>query len=172
MSNSGSNPGGFGLAVHGGAGTLRRADMDEAQAAAYHAGLRRALAAGREVLAGGGPALDAATAAVAALEDDPLFNAGRGAVFTAAGKQEMDAAVMDGRDRRAGAVAGIFGPKNPILAARAVLRHTPHVLLVGEGALAFCRDHGFIFAEPEYFATESRWAALRETLARRARGIP
>jgi L-asparaginase / beta-aspartyl-peptidase len=79
---------------------------------------------------------------------------------------------MDGRDRRAGAVAAIRGPKNPVLAARAVMEHSPHVLLVGEGALVFCRDHGFTFVEPEYFATESRWAALQETLARRARGIP
>jgi beta-aspartyl-peptidase (threonine type) len=164
--------GAYALAVHGGAGTIRRGAMSAGLEAECHAGLRRALETGRAILADGGGALDAVTEAVVALEDDPLFNAGRGAVFTAAGTQEMDAAVMDGRDRRAGAVAAICGPKNPILAARAVLQHTPHVLLVGEGALAFCRDHGLIFAEPEYFATESRWAALQETLARRARGIP
>jgi beta-aspartyl-peptidase (threonine type) len=172
MSNSGSNPGGFGLAVHGGAGTLRRADMDEDQAAAYHAGLRRALAAGREVLAGGGPALDAATAAVAALEDDPLFNAGRGAVFTAAGKQEMDAAVMDGRDRRAGAVAGIFGPRNPIHAARLVMERTAHVLLIGDGALAVCREHGLRFEHADYFYTQQRWRALQQILAAGAENLP
>src|SRR5207253_9272764 len=100
---------GFALAVHGGAGTLRRDAMSAERAAQYHAGLRRALEAGRDVLAADGSALDAGTAAVVALEDDPLFNAGRGAVFTAAGTQEMDAAVMDGRERRAGAVAGIGG---------------------------------------------------------------
>src|SRR5205085_7938161 len=121
----------FVLAVHGGAGTLGRADMSAAQAALYHAGLRGALAAGRDILAAGGSALDAAAAAVVALEDDPLFNAGRGAVFTAAGTQEMDAAVMDGRECRAGAVAGICGPKNPVLAARAVMEQAPDVLLIG-----------------------------------------
>src|SRR3954447_24703462 len=157
-----TSPGRFALAIHGGAGTLRRDSMNGERAAQYHAGLRRALEAGRDVLVTDGSALDAVTEAVVALEDDPLFNAGRGAVFTASGTQEMDAAVMDGRDRRAGAVAAICGPKNPILAARAVLQHTPHVLLVGEGALAFCRDYGFIVAEPEYFATESRRAALQE----------
>ena len=159
------------LAIHGGAGTIRRDALGAEQEAKYHAGLRRALAAGSAILAAGGGALDAVTAAVVALEDDPLFNAGRGAVFTAAGTQEMDAAVMDGRDRRAGAVAGIFGPKNPVLAARAVVEHTPHVLLVGEGAIAFCRERGLAFAEPGYFATEPRRRALRETLARRRRGL-
>ena len=163
--------GAYALAVHGGAGTLRRGAMSAGPEAEYHAGLRRALEAGRAILAAGGGALDAVTAAVVALEDDPLFNAGRGAVFTAAGTQEMDAAVMDGRDRRAGAVAGIFGPKNPVLAARAVMEHSPHVLLVGEGALAFWRDHGLAFAGPEYFAHRSRGGRLAETLARRARGI-
>ena len=86
----------FSLAIHGGAGTLRRGEMSEEQAALYHADLRAALAAGRDILAGGGSALDAVTAAVVAFEDDPLFNAGRGAVFTAAGTQEMDAAIMEG----------------------------------------------------------------------------
>ena len=77
----------------------------------------------------------------------------------------MDAAVMDGRERRAGAVAGIFGPKNPVLAARAVMEHSPHVLLIGDGAIAFCRDIGLTFAEPGYFFTEARWQALQDTLA-------
>jgi len=162
----------YALAVHGGAGTIRRNTISAVQEAEYHAGLRRALEVGRAILAAGGSALDAVTQAVIALEDDPLFNAGRGAVFTSAGTLEMDAAVMDGRDRRAGAVAGILGPKNPVLAARGVLEHTCHVLLVGEGALAFCREHAIPFAEPAYFATEARWLALQETLARRARGLP
>ena len=103
----------YALAVHGGAGTIRRGAMSAGLEAEYHAGLRRALEAGRAILAAGGGALDAVTAAVVALEDDPLFNAGRGAVFTAAGTQEMDAAVMDGRDRRAGAVAGDFRTEKP-----------------------------------------------------------
>ena len=155
----------FSLAVHGGAGTLRREAMSPVREARYHAGLYRALAAGHAVLADHGSALDAVTAAVVQLEDDPLFNAGRGAVFTAAGTQEMDAAVMEGRERRAGAVAGIFGPKNPVLAARAVMERTPHVFLIGAGALALCRESGLAFADRDYFHTPSRWRALQQTLA-------
>jgi beta-aspartyl-peptidase (threonine type) len=163
---------GFALAIHGGAGTLRRGLMDEARGALYRAGLQASLAAGHDVLAGGGSALDAVSAAVLVLEDDPLFNAGRGASFTSSGTIEMDAAVMEGRERRAGAVAGICGPKNPVLAARAVMEHSPHVLLAGEGALAFCRSQGLAFAERDYFYTESRWQALQHILERRRRGLP
>lgn len=160
----------FILAVHGGAGTIDPASLTPERRAAYRAGLARALAAGHAILADGGPALDAVTAAVCALEDEPLFNAGRGAVYTSAGAQEMDAAIMDGRDRRAGAVAGIFGPKNPILAARAVMERTEHVLLLGEGALAVARAAGLDFADRDYFFTEARWQALQETLMQRAAG--
>ena len=156
---------GLTLAIHGGAGTLRRDAMSAGRGALYHAGLRRALDAGGAILAAGGSALDAVTEAVVALEDDPLFNAGRGAVFTAAGTQEMDAAIMEGREHRAGAVAGIFGPKNPILAARAVMEHSPHVLLIGEGALALCRAQGLAFADRDYFHTASRWRALQQSFA-------
>jgi beta-aspartyl-peptidase (threonine type) len=162
---------GFALAVHGGAGTLRRGLMDETRAALYHAGLRSALRAGHDILAANGSALDAATAAVLALEDDPLFNAGRGASFTSDGTIEMDAAIMDGCERRAGAVAGICGPKNPIMAARAVMEHSPHVLLAGEGAVAFCRAQGLAFADRDYFYTESRWQALQHILERRRGGL-
>jgi beta-aspartyl-peptidase (threonine type) len=161
----------FALAVHGGAGTIRRDERLASRPVSYHQGLRRALEAGREVLAAGGNALEAVTRAVAALEDDPLFNAGKGSVFTAAGTQEMDAAVMDGRDRRAGAVAGIFGPRNPILAARAVMERSDHVLLIGEGALAFCRRQGIAFADPGYFYTAERWKALQDELERRRCGL-
>lgn len=155
---------GFALAVHGGAGTMRRGRLTAGVAADYHSGLRRALAAGRDVLASGGSALDAVVGAVVVLEDDPLFNAGRGASFTAAGTLEMDAAVMDGRDRRAGAVAAICGPRNPVLAARAVMERSAHVLLVGEGALSFCQAEGLAFAGPDYFRTEARWRELQEFL--------
>src|SRR6266436_5425631 len=155
---------GFALAVHGGAGTLRQDEGARSRAPSYHQGLRRALSVGRDILAGGGGALDAVTQAVVALEDDPLFNAGRGSVFTAAGTQEMDASVMDGRDRRAGAVAGILGPRNPILAARTVMDHSHHVLMIGEGALAFCREQRVAFAEPAYFHTDERWRELQELL--------
>ena len=170
MPDAGHTRRGFALAIHGGAGTLRRGDMTAEREALYHAGLRLALRAGEAVLADGGNALDAVTVAVCALEDDPLFNAGRGAVFTRVGTQEMDAAVMDGRDRRAGAVAGVFGPRNPVLAARAVMERSPHVLLVGEGAMAFCREAGLAFADRGYFFTEARWEALQETLAQEAAG--
>ncbi|HJU19900.1 MAG TPA: isoaspartyl peptidase/L-asparaginase [Stellaceae bacterium] len=160
-------PAAFALAVHGGAGTIRRERTSKAARAAYHAGLCRALLAGGAVLAGGGRALDAVAAAVVALEDDPLFNAGRGASLTAAGTFEMDAAIMDGRDRRAGAVAAVFGPKNPVTAARAVMDASPHVLLVAEGAAAFCRARGLAFAEPQYFETEARRREWREGMERR-----
>ena len=132
----------FSLAVHGGAGTILRHTMTDDLEARYHAGLRRALQAGHDVLAHAGSAMDAVTAAVCVLEDDPLFNAGRGAVFTSDGRQEMDAAVMDGATRKAGAVAGVMGPRNPILAARSVMERTDHVLLIGPNALQVARDAG------------------------------
>jgi beta-aspartyl-peptidase (threonine type) len=160
---------GFALALHGGAGTSRRdGAAARSRASSYHQGLRRALSIGRDILATGGNALDAVTQSVVALEDDPLFNAGRGSVFTVAGTQEMDASVMDGRDRRAGAVAGILGLRNPILGARAVMEHSHHVLLIGEGALAFCREQHVAFAEPGYFRTNERWRELQRALAERS----
>lgn len=160
----------FALALHGGAGTIRRSQLTPELEAATHAGLRRALEAGRAILQDGGGALDAVTASVCALEDEPLFNAGRGAVFTSAGQQEMDAAVMNGADRRAGAVAGLFGPRNPILAARAVMERSPHVVMLGEGAAALAREAGLSFEAKDYFFTQKRWDALQETLALRTRG--
>jgi isoaspartyl peptidase/L-asparaginase-like protein (Ntn-hydrolase superfamily) len=161
-----------GVAIHGGAGTLRRPAMSPEREAAYHDGLRRALAAGRTVLGDGGSALDAVCAAVMELEDDPLFNAGRGAVFNALGEQEMDAAVMDGRQRQAGAVAGICGPRHPILAARAVMERSPHVLLAGDGARRFCREVGLEQMDAAWFHTEARRVALEEELRRRRDGSP
>jgi beta-aspartyl-peptidase (threonine type) len=171
MASTTSSDNDFALAIHGGAGTILRSSMTPEREAAYHTGLRRALDAGRAVLADGGAALYAVSAAVMALEDEPLFNAGRGAVYTSAGKQEMDAAVMDGRDRSAGAVAGICGPRNPVLAARAVMEHSGHVLLIGESAMEFCRRQGLAFEEASYFYTEQRWNALQETLAMRQSGV-
>jgi isoaspartyl peptidase/L-asparaginase-like protein (Ntn-hydrolase superfamily) len=158
------------LAIHGGAGTRRPEEINGDLLAATHAGLRSALLAGHAVLADGGSALDGVTAAVAALEDDELFNAGRGAVLTADGVPEMDAAVMDGTDRRAGAVAGILGPRNPVLAARLVMERSEHVLLVGEGAMRFLRDQGLAMEPADYFITERRRTVLRAELARRAAG--
>ena len=160
------------LALHGGAGTVRPGSIPPEKAAAYHAGLAACLRAGHAVLAQGGSALDAVTAAVMALEDDALFNAGHGAVLTTNGRPEMDAAIMNGADRAAGAVAGILGPRNPVLAARAVMEHSPHVLLMGEGALHFCRGRGLAFAPEAYFVTPRRVRALEAELARRAAGAP
>ncbi len=158
----------FTLAIHGGAGTIRRETMTPEREAGYRAGLHTALLAGHAVLADGGTALDAVTHAVMALEDDGNFNAGRGAVFTSAGRQEMDAAVMRGEDRGAGAVAGIFGPRNPVLAARAVMEQSEQVLMIGEGAQDFLRGLGLVWADADYFFTENRWQALQDELARRA----
>lgn len=160
----------FSLAVHGGAGTILRSRMSAELEARYHAGLRSALEAGRAVLANGGAAVDAVTEAVCVLEDEPLFNAGRGAVFTSAGKQEMDAAVMDGATRRAGAVGGLFGPRNPVRVARAVLDRTDHVMMIGPNALQLARDAGLPFEDETYFFTQSRWDALQDTLRMRALG--
>ncbi len=164
------SPSPYSLAVHGGAGTHPRTRMTDAMAHDYHTALKAVLSAGEAVLRDGGSALDAVTQAVCALEDDPLFNSGRGAVFTATGAQEMDAAVMDGTDRRAGAVAGVFGPRNPVRLARAVMERTEHVLLIGKGALDLAREAGLPFEEAEYFFTQSHWDALQETLALQARG--
>jgi beta-aspartyl-peptidase (threonine type) len=152
----------FLLAVHGGAGTIARNEADEAP---YHAGLRAALAAGQAVLARGGSALDATVAAVIALEDEPLFNAGRGSVYTADGTHEMDAAVMDGRDRRAGAVAGVRSVRNPVQLARTVMEATEHVLMIGDGAERLAREHGVPTAAPAYFASEARLRQLRQAQA-------
>src|SRR5260370_376999 len=157
----------FALAVHGGAGTISRGGAAGSRTMPYHEGLSRALAAGRAILAAGGRALDAVAEAVVSVEDNPLFNAGRGSCFTAAGTQEMDASVMDGKGRRAGAVAGILGPRNPVLAARAVMERSRHVLLIGEGALALCRAHALAVAEPEYFPTETRWRRMPVALGPR-----
>ena len=148
------------LAIHGGAGTISRALLTVEQETAYRDGLHQALRSGWEVLTGGGEALDAVEAAVCALEDNPLFNAGRGSVFTHNEKHEMDAALMSGKDLRAGAVAAVGGIKNPIKLARFVMEETPHVLLCGSGAEEFARESGFELAPPEYFFSESRYEQL------------
>lgn len=153
------------LAIHGGAGTMAPDSMTADAERDHRAGLTRALHAGHAVLAVGGPALEAVTVAVMAMEDDPLFNAGHGAVLTRDGTHEMDAAVMDGATLRLGAVAGVCGPRNPVRAARAVMEHAPHVLLSGAGATAFLRAHGVAFEEPSYFDTPRRREALQAMIA-------
>ncbi|MEO2216609.1 isoaspartyl peptidase/L-asparaginase [Chromobacterium vaccinii] len=158
------------LALHGGAGTLRRSDMDAELERAYRAGLEQALEAGHAVLRGGGSALDAVCAAVCALEDDPLFNAGRGSVFNLDGKQEMEAGVMDGSRQDAGSVAGLATVQNPVLLARAVMERTPHVTLGYAAAEDFARREGLEMRPPEYFHTDKRWQALLEEKERLANG--
>ncbi|MBV9959900.1 MAG: isoaspartyl peptidase/L-asparaginase [Acidobacteria bacterium] len=148
------------LVIHGGAGTISRALMSDEREAAYRAGLQQALRRGWEVLSGGGLALDAVEAAVCVMEDNPLFNAGRGSVFTHNERHEMDAAIMSGEDLRAGAVAAVDGIKNPIKLARRVMEATEHVLMCGSGAEEFAREAGFEFAPPEYFFDELRYEQL------------
>ncbi|MEQ8903491.1 MAG: isoaspartyl peptidase/L-asparaginase [Roseovarius sp.] len=161
---------GFVLAIHGGAGVLPRAEMSPEREEACHAALARVLAAGEAVLSRNGTALDAVTIAVEALENEPLFNAGRGAVFTRDGTHEMDAAIMDGRGRMAGAVAGIAGVRNPVHLARAVMERTDHVFMVGDGALEIARDAGLAFEDDSYFFTQERWDSLQCTLKMEADG--
>lgn len=150
------------LAIHGGAGTILPENITPEQRVAYEAALQEALDAGSEVLKNGGSAMDAVKAAIIPMEDNPLFNAGRGAVFTWEGENELDASIMDGRDRSAGAVTGVKTVKNPILLADTVRTNSPHVFLMGEGAEAFAGEQGFEVTPPEWFATQSR----RESLER------
>ena len=153
------------IAIHGGAGTILRASMSASAEADYHAALHAVLSAGQRVLADGGSALDAVSEAVRLLEDCPLFNAGRGAVYTAAGTHEMDAAIMDGGTLEAGAICCVKRVRNPILAARKVLERSEHVLFTGEGAEAFAAAQGLEFAEPDYFHTDARhrqWLLARD----------
>jgi L-asparaginase / beta-aspartyl-peptidase len=145
------------IAIHGGAGTILRAAMAPEVEAEYLAALSRILAAGQRILADGGSALDAVTEAVRLLEDCPFFNAGHGAVFTAAGTHELDASIMDGRTLEAGAVCCVKRVRNPVLAARRVLESSEHVLFTGEGAEAFAAAQGLEFVEPGYFHTEARY---------------
>lgn len=150
----------FGLALHGGAGSLPRADMSGDQEQRYRASLGVALSAGYAVLEGGGTSLDAVTCTIVLLENDPLFNAGHGAVFTLDGRNELDASIMDGSTRRAGAVCGVTHIKNPILLARAVMEQSEYVLLGGAGAEDFALTRGFEFVPREYFYTAERWHQL------------
>ena len=150
------------IAVHGGAGTILRDALSEPQRREHEAGLGAALDAGSKILAEGGGALDAVAAAVVLLEDDPRFNAGRGATFTFDGRIELDAAIMDGRDRAAGAVAGVASVRNPVLLARAVMEQGPHVFLAGAGAERFAREHGFEAVDPTWFETPERRRQLDE----------
>ena len=157
------------LVIHGGAGVIAREDFTEEQEAAYTAALETSLQAGAAILSEGGSAVDAVQAAVLTMEDDPLFNAGRGAVFTAAAEHELDASIMDGKDRNAGSVAGVKRVKNPILAARAVMDQSAHVMFAGDGADRFAESVGLDMVENSYFSTERRRQALQRVLEERKR---
>jgi L-asparaginase / beta-aspartyl-peptidase len=157
-----ASPAGPVLLIHGGAGTLRAAEMSAEDRSAYEAALDAALEAGWRVLAEGGSALDAVTAAVLPMEDSPLFNAGRGAVFTADGRNELDAGIMDGTTQAAGAVGGVRSVRNPILLARRVMEASPHVFLAGSGALDFAVDQGLELKPAAWFWTERRWQQLQD----------
>jgi beta-aspartyl-peptidase (threonine type) len=150
------------IAIHGGAGVISRASMSAENERAYRADLERALDAGYAVLEKGGASLDAVVAAVKILEDSPLFNAGKGAVFSHAGINELDAAIMDGSTQKAGAIAGVRHIRNPIELARMVMERTSHVLLAGEGAEEFALEQGVDLVPGSYFHTERRWKQLEE----------
>lgn len=153
------------LLVHGGAGSMVRGKLSAEQDSSARAGLTNALDAGSAVLAIGGGAMDAVAAAVMELENDAHFNAGHGAVFTYEGINELDASIMDGATRRAGAVTGARHTRNPVLLARAVMEHSPHVMLSRDGADQFSREQGLDQVEPAYFATPERWRQLEELKA-------
>jgi L-asparaginase / beta-aspartyl-peptidase len=153
------------LAVHGGAGTIERSKMTSDREHEFRAGIENALRAASDILKKGGASLDAVEAAVRVLEDDPHFNAGKGAVFTSAGTNELDAAIMDGRTQNAGAVAGVEHVRNPILLARAVMEKSKHVLLIGPGAEDFAKRNGVELIDAKYFFTQERWDALQKIKA-------
>ncbi|MGB9430525.1 MAG: isoaspartyl peptidase/L-asparaginase [Gammaproteobacteria bacterium] len=152
------------IVIHGGAGTISPKDMTPARETAYRFVLRKALDTGYGVLKKGGTSLDAVQAAIEVMEDSPLFNAGKGAVFTHDGKNEMDAAIMDGSNMKAGAVADVQHIKNPIVLARLVMEKTPHVLLVADGAEKFALSQGMELMPASYFYTKQRWDELQRAL--------
>ncbi|MBY0564920.1 MAG: isoaspartyl peptidase/L-asparaginase [Hyphomonadaceae bacterium] len=158
--------------LHGGAGVIERAQLSPDVEAQYRASLENAVRAGGDVLDRGGSSLDAVEAVIQRMEDDPLYNAGRGAVFTADGRNELDASIMDGRTRAAGAVAGVTRTRHPISLARRVMEASPHVMLIGEGAEAFARTQNLEEVDPSFFFTERRWRALEQTLRERNLPIP
>lgn len=160
------------IVLHGGAGVIERASMGAAGEAAYRAALRTDLQAGADILAKGGSSLDAIEKVIGLMEDDPMFNAGRGAVFTADGKNELDAAIMEGATLKAGAVAGVTRTRHPISLARAVMEESPHVMLIGAGANAFAAKAGLEQVEPSFFFTERRWQELIRQLKKEGRPVP
>jgi len=158
------------MVIHGGAGTILKKNMTPEKEKGYKAKLTEALQTGAAILKKGGSSLDAVTAAIEVMENSPLFNAGKGAVFTAEGTNEMDASIMDGSDLNAGAVASVRHIKNPILAARVVMEKTPHVLIIGEGAEEVAAQNGLEIVDTSYFFTESRWNSYLKVKKKKEEG--
>ncbi|MFC1797625.1 isoaspartyl peptidase/L-asparaginase family protein [Pseudomonadota bacterium] len=154
------------FAIHAGSGTIRKSDFNESREREVRAALEQAVRAGHQILASGGSSLDAITLAVTMLEDSPHFNAGRGAVFNAEGKNELDASIMDGSNLNAGAVAAVHNIRNPVLLARKVMTDSIHVMLMGEGAEVFARNHDIQFEDDDYFFSEYRWQQLQKAKAK------
>src|SRR5438128_7624536 len=155
----------IGLAIHGGAGTIERSNMTPEREREFRAGLERALTAGYEILKRGSSSLDATEAAVRTLEDDPHFNAGKGSVFTSAGTNETDAAIMNGKTLAAGTVANLKRIRNPVSLARLVMEKSKHVMMDGDGAEAFAKANGVQLVDQKYFFTQERWDALQKIKA-------
>jgi len=153
------------MVIHGGAGTILKKNMTTEKEVAYTAVLTKALQTGYDKLKAGKTSLDAVEATIHVMEDSPLFNAGKGAVFTHDGKNEMDAAIMDGKTLMAGSVAGVTTIRNPISAARAVMEKSEHVMMVGKGAEQFAKQAGLTIVNPSYFYTKERWDGLQKALA-------
>lgn len=156
----------FGIVIHGGAGTILKENMNDSLETAYKEKLREAISAGYEILKNGGTSLDAVTHTINVMEDSPLFNAGKGAVFTHEGRNELDASIMDGATLNAGAVAGVRHIKNPIDLARDVMEKSDHVMLYGEGAEEFARSQGYKMMDTSYFYTQDRYESLKRILER------
>jgi L-asparaginase / beta-aspartyl-peptidase len=156
----------LGFMIHGGAGVIRRGDLTPEKEKEYRAKMEEAVTAGYKALQAGKTSLDAVEIAIKILEDSPLFNAGKGAVFTNDGRNELDAAIMNGKDLMAGAVAGLHHVKNPISLARAVMEKSPHVMMIGDGAEKFAKEVGIELVDEKYFWTQERWDALQKVLQR------
>jgi len=152
----------FSIAIHGGAGTITRKNMTPGKENAYRSKLKETLNVGYSILNKGGTSLDAVEATIRIMENSELFNAGKGAVFTNAGTNELDASIMDGRNLKAGAVARVKTVKNPISAARKVMEETWHVMLSGDGADKFAKEQGLDIVDPSYFYTQRRWDSLKK----------
>ncbi|TDQ76708.1 beta-aspartyl-peptidase (threonine type) [Sphingobacterium yanglingense] len=159
------------LVIHGGAGTILKSKMTPEKEQAYTSALRASLQAGYDILKTGGSSEKAVEAAIHVMEDSPLFNAGKGAVFTHEGTNELDASIMKGKDGAAGAVAGVTTIKNPITAAIAVMEDSPHVMMVGQGAERFAKEQGIAQVDPSYFYTQERWDALQRILKEDSKAI-